>query len=150
MKFPRRSQRQPNRPVQLRMEQLETRIVPSFADGNGAVITNVIQQNNGTALVITFDGALNASPSNPAQSPTNAANYAVEVPASNPQLITSSLSSVAISSASYNSSTNQVTLNLGSSLVPGQVYRLFVNGIANTETMTAPGLLDTNQQPIDG
>jgi hypothetical protein len=135
---------------QLLVEHLETRIVPSFADGNGAVITNVTEQNNGAALVLTFDGALNANPSNPAQDPTNTANYAVEVPASNAQIITSNLGSVGINTASYNSSTNQVTLTLGTPLAQGQAYRLFINGTANTENPTAAGLVDANQQPIDG
>jgi len=129
---------------------LETRIVPSYADGNGAVITSVTELNNGASLVITFDGPLNASPTNPAQSPTNTANYKVEVPTSNPEIITSNLSSVAISSASYNSGTNQVTLNLGSNLTQGLSYRIFVNGIGNTENAATPGLIDAKQQPIDG
>jgi len=129
---------------------LETRIVPSYADGNGAVITSVTELNNGASLVITFDGPLNASPTNPAQSPTNTANYKVEVPASNPEIITSNLSAVAISSASYNSGTNQVTLNLGSNLTQGLSYRIFVNGIGNTENAETPGLIDAKQQPIDG
>ena len=99
-----------------RLEDLEVRIVPSFADGNGAVVTNVTMQNNGAQLVITFDGPLNAAPSNPVQSPTNTANYSVQVPLGNPEVVTSSASSVAITSASYNSGTFQVTLNLGSAL----------------------------------
>ena len=132
------------------LEDLETRIVLSFADGNGAVVTNVTELNNGSALVFTFDGPLDADPANPVQSPTNTANYSIQVPAGNPEVITSSLSSVPIGSVSYNDSTNQVTLNLGIPLTAGQSYRVFINGIANTESPTAPGLIDANQNPIDG
>ena len=74
--------------------------MPSFLDGNGAVVISLTEQNNGSELVIEFDGPLDASPTNAAQSPTNLANYALQVPSSNPQMITSSLSSVAINSAS--------------------------------------------------
>ena len=132
------------------LEQLESLLLLSFADGNGAVITNLNEQNNGVALVITFDGPLNANPANALQSPTNTANYSIEVPSSNPEVITSSLSTIPISAATYNSATNQVTLTLGSALAQGLSYRVFVNGIAYTESTTAPGLVDTMGQAIDG
>ena len=130
------------------LENLEARIVLSFADGNGAVVLNVTESNNGSALVVTFDGPLNANPANPVQSPTNAANYSVQVPSGNPEVVTSSLSSVSISSASYNSSTNQVTLNLANPLTQGQSYRVFVNGIANTANRDGPRL-DRRQSERD-
>ena len=134
----------------LELENLESRLVLSFADGNGAVVLSVTELNNGSALVFTFDGPLDASPANPAQSPTNPANYSIQIPASNPEVVTSSLSSVAISSATYNSSTDQVTLNLASPLTEGQSYRVFINGISNTSSTTAPGLIDANSNAIDG
>jgi hypothetical protein len=132
------------------IENLEARTLLSYADGNGAVVLSVTERNNGSALVITFDGPLDANPSNPAQSPTNLASYSVQLPAGNPEVVTSSLSSVSISSASYNSSTHQVTLDLATSLVQGDWYRIFVNGIATASGSPAPGLLDANQNPIDG
>ena len=55
------------RPV---LELLETRLVPSFADGNGAIVINVAEQTNGAQLVLTFDGPLNPTPTNPVQAPT--------------------------------------------------------------------------------
>jgi hypothetical protein len=136
--------------LKLELEYLETRIAPSFADGNGAVITSLVQQDSGATLVIAFDGPLNANPVNPAQSPTNTANYSVQVPAGNSEVVTSSTSSVSVVSASYKNSTNQVTLTLGSALTQGQFYRVFINGVANTENSTAPGLIDANQQALDG
>ena len=134
----------------LELENLESRLVLSFADGNGAVVLSVTESNNGSALVFTFDGPLDASPANPAQSPTNPANYSIQIPASNAEVVTSSLSSVAISSATYNSSADQVTLNLASPLTEGQSYRVFINGISNTSSTTAPGLIDANTNAIDG
>ena len=120
------------------LEDLEARIVLSFADGNGAVVTNVTEQNNGSALVITFDGPLNANPANPAQSPTNTANYSIQVPSGNPEVVTSSLSSVPISSATYNNSTNQVTLESRQPLAEGQSYRVFINGTRTRRTPRPP------------
>jgi hypothetical protein len=134
----------------LQLEQLEERIVPSFADGNGAVITNLAEQNNGSQLVITFDGPLNADPANPVQSPTNTANYSVQVPAANPEVITSIMSSVSISSATYNSATFQVTLNFGSVLAQGSTYRVFINGTASVDSAPQPGLIDSDGNTIDG
>src|SRR5271154_4455585 len=94
------SRRKPSRAYQprLELENLEARIVLSYADGNGAVVLSVTESNNGSALVLTFDGPLNASPANPVQSPTNPANYSIQVPSGNPEVITSSLASVPISS----------------------------------------------------
>ncbi len=132
------------------LENLESRIVPSFADGNGAVITNVTAQNNGSQLVLTFDGPLTAAPTNPAQSPTNVANYAVQVPAANPEVVTSNTSTVSITSATYDNSNFQVTLNLGAPLTAGTFYRVFVNGVASADNTTTPGLIDGNSNPIDG
>jgi len=145
----RRNRRRSSRVYRRRpeLEDLETRIVLSFADGNGAVVTTVTELNNGSALVFTFDGPLDA---NPAQGLTDPGNYSIQVPSGNPEVVTSSLSSVPIRSASYNDSTNQVTLNLGSPLTAGESYRVFINGITNTESSTAPGLIDADQNPIDG
>ena len=132
------------------LEDLETRIVPSFADGNGAVVTNLAAQNNGAQLVITFDGPLNAGPINPVQSPTNIGNYSVQVPSANPEVVTSSTSSVSITSATYNSGNFQVTLNLASPLAPGAFYRVFINGVASSESSATAGLVDQRGNAIDG
>ena len=70
------------------LENLEARIVLSYADSNGEVVLNVTESNNGSALVFTFDGPLNASPANPVQSPTNTANYSVQVPSGNSEVVT--------------------------------------------------------------
>jgi len=114
------------------------------------VITSLVEQNGGNQLVITFDGPLNSNPGNPAQSPTNAANYSIQVPSANPEVITSSASSVPINLATYNSGTFQVTLSLGSALVQGTSYRVFVNGTSNADATAQPGLIDTNGNAIDG
>ncbi len=133
-----------------RLEFLEDRITPSYADGNGAIITNLIAQNNGAQLVITFDGGLNTTPANPAQSPTNAANYSVQVPTSNAQLVTSSASTVAIANAAYDNLNSTVTLTLATPLTQGTFYRVFVNGIASADNTAMPGLIDNKGNPIDG
>lgn len=133
-----------------RLESLEDRIVPSFADANGAVITNVLAANNGAQLVITFDGPLEENPANPVQSPTNVANYSVVVPSTIATVITSSTSTIAISSATYDSQNLQVTLNLATPLTAGTFYRVFVNGTASADGTANPGLIDKNHIPIDG
>ena len=137
-------------PFRPRLESLEDRIVPSFADGNGAVITNLVAAGNGSQLVLTFDGPLTAAPANPAQSPTNTANYSVVVPSANAEVVTSSTSTVAIATATYDAVNNQVTLNLASPLTQGTFYRVFVNGVAAADNTANPGLIDGNQLPIDG
>lgn len=124
--------------------------MPSFLDGNGAVVVALAEQNNGTELVITFDGPLDADPSNAAQSPTNIANYSIEVPSANPQLVSSSLSSMQIDSASYNPGTNQVTLDLATALFQGQTYRVFINGVSSLANPAAPGLIDSDGNQMDG
>ncbi len=136
--------------TKLELENLEFRLVPSWADGNGAVVLSLAEANNGAALVITFDGPLTANPGNPAQSPTNTANYSIQLPGANPEVVTSSLSGVTINSASYDGNADQVTLNLAAPLSQGQSYRVFINGVASTDNATAPGLIDSNGQPIDG
>ncbi len=121
--------------------ELESRTNPT------TVVTNVLQAG-GNQLVLTFSGALNASPTLPTQSPTNVTNYRVEVPASNPQLVTQAASAVTISSATYNPATFQVTLNLASSLTAGSFYRVFVSGAPTTSA--DPGLVDATGAGLDG
>jgi hypothetical protein len=133
-----------------RLEFLEDRITPSYADGNGAVITDLIAQNNGAHLVLSFDGPLNATPANPLQSPTNVANYSVQVPGAKPQMVTSSTSTVGITAALYNSLNFTVTLTLATPLNQGTFYRVFVNGIAASNNTATPGLIDNSGNPIDG
>src|SRR5581483_8799177 len=48
------------RAIRPSLEHLEDRIVPSYADGNGAVILSVTSQAAGSQLVLTFDGPLNS------------------------------------------------------------------------------------------
>jgi hypothetical protein len=132
------------------LENLENRIVPSFADGNGAVINNVTTQNNGAQLILSFDGPLDANPTNPVQSPTNVANYSVVIPSANATVITSSTSTLVINSATYDSLNLQVTLNLATPLTAGTFYRVFVNGTPSADGTANPGLLDSNKVPIDG
>ncbi|CAN5572204.1 hypothetical protein BH10PLA2_BH10PLA2_07850 [soil metagenome] len=133
-----------------RLEFLEDRITPSYADGNGAVVTNLIAQNNGTQLVLTFDGPLNATPTNPAQSPSNTANYSVEIPGTNPQMTTSSNATLGITTAVYNNLNFTVTLTLTTPLNKAASYRVFVNGISSADNTPTPGLLDGKSNPIDG
>ena len=109
---------------QQELENLEARIVLSFADGNGAVVLNVTELNNGSALVITFDGPPDAEPSR---------RKAVQSPACCRQLFdrgslgrTRRSSPRAcprflISLATYNNNSDQVTLSLGSPLTCGAV-----------------------------
>ena len=125
------------------LEELESRIVPSFVDGGGAVITNIVEQNNWPQLLISFDGSLNATPAN------SAANYSVQVPGTNPEVVTTSLSTVSITSATYNSTLNQVTLNLATPLIQGTSYRVFVNGNGSADAGN-PGLVDLKGNAIDG
>src|SRR5881394_1066305 len=102
------------------LEILESRTVPSFADGGGAVITSLTQQGNGGQLVISFEGALNLPQG--ALSAADLAKFSIQVPTSNAQLVTSSTSSIPIVSGSYSSTSqttgpSQIALSLGTSLV---------------------------------
>lgn len=130
----------------------------SFADGFGAVVTNLREQNNGAELVITFDGPLNASPVNPVQSPTNLANYSIQVPIpEQEEVVTSSSSQVTITEATYTPNSSDpshgpstVTLSLANPLTQATTYRVFINGSSVVSNPVTPGLVDGNNQPIDG
>lgn len=132
------------------LELLEPRLMPSFLDGNGAVILSLAEQNNGNELVITFDGPLDASPTDPDQDPTNIANYSIEIPGANAQMVTTHTGTVGITSASYDADTNSVTLELASALVQGQSYRVFVNGTSSLGDPAHAGLIDASGNQIDG
>jgi hypothetical protein len=155
-----------------RLELLEHRNLLSFADGFGAVVTNLKEQNNGAELVITFDGPLDANPANPVQSPTNTGNYSIQVPIpAQEEVVTSSSSQVAITNATYTPDSSDptngpstVTLSLASPLIKATNYRVFINGSSNVSNPATPGLIDDYShyippgpsnliqvnQPIDG
>src|SRR5207244_1734795 len=88
------------------LEELEARVVPSSADGNGPVVTGLSATPNSTALVVTFDGGLNLAAG--AMSAQNLAFFRVNqlVPAVNPELITTSGAAVAVLSGTYNAGTS--------------------------------------------
>lgn len=157
-----RSRTAARRPTKrLWLEPLECRLNPSFLSGYGAVVLSLAEENNGSQLVITFDGPLNAAPVNPAnpvQSPTNPANYSVEVPKGDPTIVTAKQSSLTITSATYaigsvnpiTGPTSTVTLSFASPMEQGTFYRVFVNGSSNVGNTVNPGLLDATNTPIDG
>ena len=123
------------------LERMEGRLLLSYADGNGPVVTDLTEQpaSNNAALVVSFDGPMN--------SPTaqNPANYRVNALApGTPEFVTRDGPSVLIRSASYNASTHQVTLSLARPLAPGAFYRIWINGSSGT------GLTDTGGTLFDG
>ena len=88
------------------------RVFPTLPGGSGSPNRSLVRgrqrrrdhepggsKTTAQQLVITFDGPLNAAPANPVQSPTNTANYSVQVPSANPEMITSSTSTVSVTSA---------------------------------------------------
>ncbi len=124
----------------LQCQELECRTTPT-------VITNLLQ-TGGNQLVISFSEALDDTPAVPSQDPTDVGNYSVQVPGSDPTVITSSTSTIPITTASYNSATFEVTLTLGTALTQGTVYRVMVNGLPITAA--DPGLVDASGDSLDG
>jgi hypothetical protein len=78
-----------------RLEQLESVLLLSFADGNGSVVTSITESSGGQRLVITFDGHLKEAPAR------DIANYQITRAPENPELITTSGPTVKIISASF-------------------------------------------------
>ncbi len=107
----------------------------SFADGNGAVVTQLYEQS-ATALVIKFDGPLN---------PTQAADpgeYQVNgLTGANPEIVSRSGPSLQITGASYDASNDQVTLSLAHPMAPGVFYRVWINGSPGSGLTDATGTL---------
>jgi len=132
------------------VEPLEGRIVPSFVDSSGAVVTNLTANPGGTQLTVSFDGPLSLPAG--ALSATALADFSIQVPTSNPQLVTSITSTVALTSGTYatSGSGSSITLTLGTALTPATFYRVFINGSAATGGNPDPGLTDNKGQPIDG
>ena len=123
------------------LERMEGRLLLSYADGNGPVVTDLTEQpaRNSAALVVSFDGPLNSTT---AQNP---ANYQVNALApGTPEFVTRDGPSVLIRSASYNAGTHQVTLSLARPLAPGTFYRIWINGSSGA------GLTDTSGTLFDG
>jgi len=129
------------------LEQLESLLLLSFADGNGPVVTAVTEVAGSKQLVITFDGPLNPTPAQ------DASNYQITKALANPELVTKSGAAVAIISASYSdTSASQVTLNLSTNLKPGVFYRIFINGTPASMSVNPASnpLTDINGVLFDG
>lgn len=109
-----------------RLEQLESRLVFSSADGNGPVLSGIASSPESRSLVLTFDGPLLASTA------TDLANYSITAPSgTNPALVTSSGPAVRLVTAQYGAdspTSSQVTLTLARPLRQGTFYRIFING----------------------
>ncbi len=98
----RRSSRMHFRPSS---EEVEQRVLLSFADGNGPVVTAITETPGSNQLVISFDGPLDRG------SAEDLANYQVTRAFANPELITSSGPAVKILNATYSDTTvSEVTL----------------------------------------
>jgi hypothetical protein len=124
-----------------RVESLEDRRVLSFAGGTGPVVTSLIElTGRSSAIVVSFDGPLNASLAE------DAANYAVNrLAPGNPEIITRSGPSDPVVSAIYNPVAMQVTLTLAKPLQVGTFYRVMINGTPGTNALT-----DVNGVLFDG
>ncbi|WP_145951954.1 hypothetical protein [Paludisphaera borealis] len=113
----------------------------SFADGNGAVVTGLVEpiDRGRSSIVISFDGPLN---------PTQAVDpsyYRVNALApGNIEVVTKPGAVDPIRSVRYDAATQQVTLNLAHPLATGQCYRVWVDGNPTT------GLTDASGTTIDG
>ena len=128
----------PFRPV---AEPMERRQLLSFADGNGPVVIGLSEQvvNHRSAIVINFDGPLNASQAQ------QVARYQVAQLAPNGRQIVSRSGAVdPIRSVTYDAAADQVTLILARPLAAGQCYRVRVDGSAQT------GIKDPAGTLIDG
>jgi len=109
------------------VEELESRVVPSSADGNGPVVTSLASTLGSTALTVTFDGAVSL---NAALSAQDLAFFQVHrlVPGIDPRLVTTIGAAVPITAGTYNTTTFEVTLTLATPLNAGEFYRVFING----------------------
>ncbi len=123
---------------QPKAEGLEERKLLSEADGNGPVVTNLVATSNRT-IVVSFDGPMNASL---AQS---VGEYQVNgLTSSNPEFITKSGPVDRILNATYNATSQQVTLTLAKPLKAATFYRVFINGTPGS------GLTDVSGTLFDG
>ena len=140
-----------SRSLRPEVDLLECRLVLSFADGSGPVVTSLTALPNSNQLVITFDGPLNASsPLNPAE---DIANYQVTKALNNPELVSRAGRADPVISASYSdTSSSQVTLTLENRLVPGTFYRVFINGTPASMSVNPNSnpLTDINGVLFDG
>ena len=107
-----------------------TGVVPIF---NGPSVTAVDGLGNNSKLVVGFNEALNPATA------TTKANYKLVALGKNGNVVGKT---IAITGASYNSTTHAVTLSLGSSLDPTQYYSLTVIG------STATGIVDTQGRKL--
>jgi hypothetical protein len=117
---------------------MEGRLLLSFTDGNGSVVTGLSEQKvkGHSAIVIRFDGPLN-----PAQA-QDAANYRVNALApGNLEVVTTSGPIDPIRSVSYDDATHQVTLSLLRPLAAGECYRVQINGTPGSGITTPTGTL---------
>ena len=122
-------------------ERMEGRILLSFADGNGPVVTGLLEPmgRGRSSIVISFDGPLNAAQA------TDPANYRVNTLAQgNTEVVTKPGAANPIRSVSYDPTLEQVTLNLARPLAVGQCYRVWINGSPTT------GLTDPSGTTFDG
>ena len=128
------------RGFQPKAESLEDRMLLSYADGNGPVVTSVVARiGKASTIVVSFDGPLNQSLAQ------NTSEYQVNgLAPGNPEIVTKSGPADRIVSASYNASTMQVTLSLAKPLKAGTFYRVFINGTPGS------GLTDTSGTLFDG
>ena len=120
---------------------MECRVLLSYADGNGPVVTGLVEPlgHGRSSIVISFDGPLNSTQA------VDAANYRVNLLAQgNTEIVSKPGAADPVVSARYDAAMQQVTLNLARPLAPGQCYRVWVNGSPTT------GLTDTSGTTIDG
>jgi hypothetical protein len=127
-----------------RCEAMEVRMLLSYANGNGPVVTSINETPGSNQLVVTFDGPLDPGPAQ------DVANYQVTKALANPELVTSSGASVKILKADYSDgAAAQVTLTLKSSLKQGVFYRVFIIGTpATMSTNPASNPLTTEDGSI--
>lgn len=115
---------------------MEERLALSTADGNGPVVQGLSEPTSPSALVVSFDGPLNAKLAQ------DTANYRVNrVGPGNHQFVTTNGPADPVISAVYNAVTDQVTLELARPLRAGTSYRLFINGTPGNGLRGANGVL---------
>ena len=83
--------------VRPQCEEMEGRVLLSYADGNGPVVTAINETAVSNELIITFDGPLAVGPAQ------DVANYQVTRALSNPELVNSSGANVKILSCRFKS-----------------------------------------------
>jgi hypothetical protein len=122
-------------------ESMEERLLLSYADGNGPVVTNLAEQNAGghSYIIISFDGPLNPT------SAQNTSNYRVNALAPGSiENVTTAGPANRVLSVQLDATGQVVTLALASPLPAGLCERVVVNG------STPTAVTDTSGTPIDG